>query len=246
MIKAIILFTKVVIVTLFALLMTSCKYAVDFGNGIKGNGNITTQNRAILGDFNKIEVDCGIEVVVEQSNSKSVVVKADENLQQHITTKVENGVLKVSSDNSYNSTESPVVTVQMPKIYGLEATAGSKITSKNTIITALIAVKSSSGSEINLSVEADEISAESTSGSTIDLRGKALKLDTSSSSGSNIDAENLMANQVDAQATSGSSTDIYPIVSMKAKASSGASIDYHKTPKTLSKEETSGGSVSEN
>lgn len=246
MIKAIILFTKVAIVTLVALLMTSCKYTVDFGDGIKGNGKITTQTRTIKEDFKKIEVDYGIEVVVEQSNTKSVVVKADENLQQHITTKVENGVLKVSSDHGYNSTESPVVTVQMPIINGLEATAGSKITSKNTLITGLIAVKSSSGSEINLSVEADDISLESTSGSSIDVRGKALKLDTSSSSGSDIDAQNLMANQVDAQATSGSSTDISPIVTMKAKASSGASIDYYKTPKTITKEETSGGSVSEN
>jgi hypothetical protein len=245
MIKAIILFTKVAIVTLVALLFTSCKYAVNFGDGIEGNGNITTQTRTVTEDFKKIEVDYGIEVVVEQSETKSVVVKADENLQQHITTKVENGVLKVSSDHGYNSTETPIVTVQMPIINGLEATAGSKITSKNTIVTALIAVKSSSGSEINLLVEADDISLESTSGSSIDVRGKALKLDTSSSSGSDIDAQKLMANQVDSQATSGSSTDVSPIVAMKAKASSGASIDYHKTPKTITKEETSGGSVSE-
>lgn len=246
MIKAIILFTKVAIATLVALLMTSCKYAVDFGDGIKGSGNITTETRTITEDFKKIEVNYGIEVIVEQSDNKSIVVKADDNLQKHITTKVVNGVLKVSSDHGYNSTTTPTVTVQMPIINGLEATAGSQITSKNTIVSTLLAVKSSSGSEINLSVEADDISAESTSGSTIGLRGKALKLDTSSSSGSNINAKNLMANQVDAQATSGSSTDISPIVTMKAKASSGSSINYHKTPKTISKEETSGGSVSEN
>jgi hypothetical protein len=245
MIKAIIYFTKAAIVILVALTMSSCKYAVNFGDGIEGSGNITTQTRTVTEDFKKIEVDYGIEVVIEQSNNKSVVVKADDNLLQHITTKVQNGVLKVSSDHGYNSSETPTVTVQMPIINGLEATAGSKITSKNTIITALIAVKSSSGSEINLSVEADDISLESTSGSSIDVRGKALKLDTSSSSGSSIEAQKLMANQVDAQATSGSSTDISPIVSMKGKASSGASIDYHKTPKTLTKEETSGGSVSE-
>jgi hypothetical protein len=245
MIKTIIFFTKVAIVTLVALTMTSCKYAADFGDGIKGSGNITTENRTINEDFKKIVVNDGIEVVVEQSNSKSLVVKADDNLLKHITTKVENGILKITSDESYNSTESPIVIVQMPIINGLEASAGSKITSKNTLITSLIAVKSSSGSEINLSIEADDISVESTSGSSIEVRGKALKLETSSSSGSDIDAQKLMANQVDAQATSGSSTDVSPIVSLKGKASSGSSINYYKIPKTLNKEETSGGSVSE-
>ena len=246
MIKTIIFLTKAAILILVALTMNSCKYAVNFGDGIEGSGNITTETRTIAEDFKKIVVDSDIEVIVEQADSKSIVVKTDDNLQKLITVKVENGVLKVSSDHGYNSTETPTVTVQMPIINGLEATAGSKITSKNTIITPLLAVKSSSGSEINLSVEADDISAESTSGSSIDLRGKALKLDTSSSSGSDIDARKLMANQVDAQATSGSSTDVFPIVSFKGKASSGASIDYHKIPKTLTKEETSGGSVSEN
>ena len=246
MIKAIILFTKVAIVTLAALLFTSCKYAVNFGDGIEGSGNITTETRNVTQDFKKIEVGYGIQVEVEQSNTKSVVVKADDNLQKHITTTVENGVLKIESDHSYNSTQTPTVTVQMPVINALEATSGSKITGKNNIITPLIAVKSSSGSEINLTVEADEISVESTSGSTIEVRGKAIKLDTSSSSGSSIDAENLLANEVYAQATSGSSTDVSPIVTLKGKASSGASVDYHKTPKTLTKEENSGGSVSEN
>jgi hypothetical protein len=37
---------------------------------------------------------------------------------------------------------------------------------------------------------------------------------------------------------------VHPLVSLNAKASSGASIDYDGAPKNISKEETSGGSVS--
>ena len=55
-----------------------------------------------------------------------------------------------------------------------------------------------------------------------------------------------MANEIITEATSGSSTDIYPIVSLKAKASSGSSVNYKNSPKkTLTKEESSGGSVSQ-
>jgi len=75
--------------------------------------------------------------------------------------------------------------------------------------------------------------------------GKALKVKTASSSGSTIDAKNLMANEVTSQTSSGSSTSVYPIVKLDAKASSGSSISYHKIPKTVSKEESSGGSVSQ-
>ena len=245
MIKIITLITKFIIAALMALLFSSCGHSMNFNGGIKGSGNITTETRNANQDFKKIEVSRGIKVIVEQSDNKSITVEADDNLQQHIITKIENGVLKIESDESYNSTETPVVNVKMPVITGLSTSSGSEITSSNTLITEKIDVKSSSGSEIKITVEADAITIESTSGSSIEASGKALKLETATSSGSTINAENLMTNEVISQASSGSSTSVYPIVKLDAEASSGSSINYHKIPKILSKKENSGGSVSE-
>ena len=196
-------------------------------------------------DFKKIEVSNGIEVIVEQSENKSITVEADDNLQQHITTKIENGVLKIESDENYNATETPVVKVKMAVINGLSTNSGSEISNIGTLISENMDVESSSGSQINITVEADDIKIESTSGSSIEVGGKALKVETSSSSGSTIDAKNLMANEVKSQTSSGSNTSVYPIVKLEAKASSGSNISYHKIPKTVSKEESSGGSVSQ-
>jgi len=242
MIKLITLITKFIIVTLMALLFSSCGHSMNF-NGIKGNGNITTETRNVSQDFKKIEVSRGIKVIVEQSGNKSITVETDDNIQQHIITKIENGVLKIESDENYNTSETPVVNVKMPIINGLSASSGSEITSSGTLITEYIDVKSSSGSEIKITVEADVIKTESSSGSQIEASGKALKLETSASSGSTIDAKNLMTNEVISKASSGSSTDIYPILKLEAKATSGSSINYHNVPKTVSKEENSGGSV---
>jgi hypothetical protein len=244
MIKLITLITKFIVAALMALLFSSCGHSMNF-NGIKGSGNITTETRTANVDFKKIEVSHGIKVIVEQSDNKSISVEADDNLQQHINTKIENGVLKIYSDEGYNATETPLVKVKMPVTNGLSTSSGSEITSLGTLITENMDVESSSGSQINITVEADTIKIESTSGSSIEVAGKALKAETSSSSGSTIDAENLMANEVVSQTSSGSNTSVYPIVKLDAKASSGSSISYHKIPKTVSKEENSGGSVSE-
>lgn len=226
-----------------ALLFSSCNPSFNFANGIKGSGNITTETRASDQDFKSIKVSQGIKVNVEQSNNKSITVEADDNLQQHIITKIENGVLIIESDKGYYSSETPLVNVKMPVINGLNASSGSEINSSETLISNSMSVKSSSGSSINITVEADAISLESSSGSSIEASGKALKLETSSSSGSKIDAKDLMSNEVVSQTASGSSTSVYPIVKLEAKASSGSSISYYKIPKTLSKEENSGGSV---
>lgn len=249
MVKAVIFLTKLVIVAFVAILFTSCRngeFVINgMGNGIKGSGNIVTNERTITEDFKSINVSQGIEVTVEQSENKSVKVEADDNIQAHIITKVVDGVLIVETDHGYNTEKAPKVIVKMPVISGLSTTSGSFIKSVNTLISNNMVVKSESGSGININVEADDISLETSSGSNIHAGGKALRLETSSSSGSELDAEKLMANEVVSQSSSGSSTSISPIVKLEAKASSGSSIGYHKIPKSISKEENSGGSVSE-
>ncbi|MFM2369725.1 MAG: hypothetical protein RL619_2035 [Bacteroidota bacterium] len=242
MIKLITIITKFIVATLIALLFSSCVYS-SLGMGIKGSGNVTTDTRPANQEFKSIEVSSGIRVIVSQSDNKSITVQADDNLQQHIITKIENGVLIIESDKGYNATETPVVNVKIPVINGLSTSSGSEITSSGVLITENIDVKSESGSEINIEVEADAIKIESESGSSIEVGGKALKLETSSSSGSQIDAKKLMTNEVKANSESGSSTSVYPIVRLDAKASSGSSINYHKSPKTILKVEYSGGSV---
>ena len=244
MIKFSMFSTKIVMATAVALAFTSCKYDVDFG-GIDGNGNVTTETRTVNGDFTNIEASNGLNVVLEQSDTKSITVETDQNLQEHIITKVENGVLIIETDENIDESESKKVTVKLPKITGVKASSGSSITSANVLKNDAIKIKSSSGSEIEVALEVDNITSESSSGSSIVLNGKALSLETASSSGSEIDASKLLANEVTAQASSGSSISVHPIVSLKAKASSGSSIDYHNVPKSINKEENSGGSVSQ-
>jgi hypothetical protein len=246
MIKFVVFCTKILITIVLALLFTSCNSKFDFGDGIDGNGNVTTEKRTINGDFTKIDVSRGLNVELEQSKSYFVEVEADENLHQHITTKVENGTLIITSDENIDNAESRTIRVKMPLIASVETSSGSNVSGKNIFLGSYIKVRASSGSEIDVEVEIDTVDCESTSGSTITVKGKALKLTTASSSGSNINAERLMVNNVTSEATSGSSTGVNPIVSLNAKASSGSSVNYKNSPKkTLTKEESSGGSVSQ-
>jgi len=241
MIKFIVFCTKILVVAIVALLFSSCNQAF---NGIKGDGNVQIEQRKIDENFTKISVNRGLEVIVEQADVIGVEVEADQNLLSHITTKVVNGTLEISSDENIYSAEKETIRVKMPTIESLETTGGSNLSSKNTLKGLNLELKTNSGSEIEVTSEFDNISSESTSGSHITISGKALKFTSESSSGSEIDAKSLLVNEVISQSTSGSSTSVHPLVSLKAKASSGSSIEYDGTPKKIEKEETSGGSVS--
>ncbi len=186
----------------------------------------------------------GIEVIVEQSNSTEVEVETDDNLISHIKTVVENGVLEISTDDSIISFDELIVRVKMPKIEALIADGGSKIHNNATIKGTNLEIESNSGSEIELDVEYDSLKSVSNNGSNLTISGKALKFETETSTGSTTSAEDLLSNDIIAEATNGSSCDVHPLVSLTAIASEGSSIYYHGTPKHINNKESSGGSIS--
>ena len=243
MIKIITLITKFIIVTLTALLFASCNQMTNM-KAIEGSGHITTEKRIVKGDFKSVEVSNAIDLVIEQSDKTEIIVEADDNLQKEITTKVENGKLIIACDyNSFNNIKSKKVTVKMPVIDLLEASSAATIKSRNTIKGENIRLEASSAASIDLNIESDAVSCESSSGSTIVINGKALKLETTASSGSTIDAKDLLANEIKAKVSSGASVTTHPIVSLDATASSGGSVSYNTVPKSIRKEENSGGSI---
>ena len=176
MLKIITLITKFILVALTALLFASCNHSMNL-QSIEGSGNVTTENRNVAGDFKRIEVSNAIDLVIEQSDVTEVIVEADDNLQKHILTKVENGTLIISCDkNSFIDTKSKKVRVKMPVIEQLEANSSASITSINIVKGENITLKTSSAATINLSLESDDITCDTSSGSSINISGMGLKL----------------------------------------------------------------------
>lgn len=244
MMKFIVFITKLIVTSLVAGLFASCKFDVDLGPGLEGDGNIVTETRNTDMPFNGIEISRGLELQVEQSGETSITVIADKNLQNHITTEIVNEILIITSDVNIDNAGSKKIVVKMPNITSLQASSAASIKGASTIKGQNIGLSTSSAGELTLTLEAENVTAESSSGSSMNLRGKTLKLETDTSSGSVLDAQQLLANDIISDASSGSVTDVHPLVSLKAQASSGSSISYHNDPKILSKDSSSGGSVS--
>jgi hypothetical protein len=237
--SSIVQLTKIGAVTIICFLVASCQF-----EGIKGSGNVTTENRTINSNFKSIEVEKALEVILEQSDVTSVTVVADDNLQKHITTTVKNGVLSISSDiNNYQNVKSKKVIVKMPTIEGIQASSAASLQSRNTLKGNIISINSSSAAKVEVTIEVDKAYCESSSGSQIIVKGKSISLETSSSSGSSIDAKELLSNDVMADASSGSSINVYPLRSLTAEASSGSNIIYYNSPKNLNKKTSSGGNI---
>lgn len=222
--------------------LSSC--SIDMMNRVNGNRNVTTQNRTTGEDFSAIKVSGGLDLHLSQGTKNSVVVEADENLQDIIITEVKDGVLKIYTDKNIWRAASKKVLVTCTDIEAITATSGSDVFGKTIVNAKSLKVSSTSGADIRLEVAAENIETKSTSGSNIRIKGTTITHTAKATSGASIDAYNLESKNAIVNVSSGADINIYASESLNAKASSGGDIDVKGNPKKVTKKSSSGGSVS--
>lgn len=245
MIKLVVNLTKVVIAATVALLFGSCNMNMNVGGlkKVNGDGNVVTKSRTVSSDFTSVKASNGLDVILVQGLNTEIKVEADANLQEHIKTEIVDGELKIYSDVNIRDAKAKKVFVKLIKLNSLETSSGSSVSSASVLENTSMDFSSSSGSEIDVKVNASTISCKSSSGSEIRINGKADKLETESSSGSSIEAYNLIVKNAIADSSSGSSINLNVSETLTAEASSGSSVTYEKEPKSLNKKVSSGGSI---
>ena len=234
--------TKFLTVLFVTTLFSSC--AVDMFNRVNGNKNVVTEDRSTKESFTEIKVSNGLELHLYQGSKNKIIVDADENLQDIIITEVNNGVLEIYSEKSIWRAKSKKIFVTIKNLESVTATSGADVYAKETIKVDDIRVSSTSGADINISVDANTVETSSTSGSDIEISGVSNKHISSATSGASIDAYDLHSKIVIVKVTSGADINVYASESLDAKATSGGDIDFKGNPKNVNKKSSSGGDIS--
>ena len=234
---------KIIVASLLSLTLFSCNFDINMGTGFKGNGDVITEDRSTNEPFSTIKAADGLDVYLTQSDNESIIVEADENLQDLILTEVENGVLKIHTKQNIGSATSKKIKVSFKDISNIISTSGSDVYSTNTISTENLELKSTSGSDMELSVNTSVLHCKSTSGSDMRLSGTTTKLNAEATSGSDIKAADLIAESSHVKATSGADITVNTSEELIAKASSGGDVKYYGNPEKVDKSNNPSGSV---
>ena len=234
---------KFIVATVLSLTLFSCNFDMNFNSGVRGNGEVVTEDRTINESFSAIKATEGLDVYLTQSDNESVSVEADGNLQGLILTEVEDGVLKIHTKENIGSATSKKVHVSFRDISSIISTSGSDVYSTNTINSERLDLKSTSGSDMKLDVNTSVLNCKSTSGSDLRLSGKTIRLIAEATSGSDIKAADLMAESSQVKATSGADITVNTSKELTAKATSGGDVKYYGNPEKVDKSDSSSGSV---
>jgi len=211
--------------------------------GVKGNGNVVTQNRPVT-DFNKINVCCGMNVTITQGENIAVVVETDENLQDLVITEVSNGELVIRRSGSGNFRPTKLnIQVTAKTMEALDCSSGSNVKVPAAFNTPKLNFDASSGCNVEVVLAAQLLEADISSGCNISFSGSAKTLSIDASSGSNFYADSLECDYVKANGSSGANVHVRALLELEAHASSGANIGYNGLPKNVTIDKSSGGNV---
>ena len=235
---------RITITTILSFIMFSCNFDVHFNSGVKGNGNVTVEEREVNEPFSSIRASEGLDVYLTQGNDTQITVEADENLQELILVEVDNDVLKLHTKKNIGRSKAKKVMVHFKEVSSISGSSGSRVKSTNTIIAKHLDVRGSSGSSLNLEVATDVLDCGSSSGSSVKLTGETQRLIADASSGSRIKAQDLMAQKSSVNASSGANVSVNTQESLIAKASSGGNITYYGNPETVEKSDGVSGNIS--
>ena len=194
-------------------------------------------------NFSSIGVSSGIDLYLTQGNSESVSIKSDSETLKDIIVEQngENVTIKFKDGIKWSGMfKNRVIKayVNFKTLNTLAASGGSDVFTQNHIKTDKLAIRSSGGSDLKLTIVCNDLSVQSSGGSDIDLKGKAANMTIQSSGGSDVDAFELIADYAKVQASGGSDVNLYVNKGLEASASGGGDVSY-KGNASLKKTSTS-------
>ena len=212
---------------------------------MRGSGNIIKETRQ-LAEINSVSVSGSIKVDVKTGTVPSLIVEADDNIMPYVVTNVSDKNLSIKLKGINNLRNATInIYLVVPILNKISTSASAEVRSSEAIINSdKISFTASSGSLINVNVDAPTISVDGSSGAEIILKGRTKNLTAESSSGSNVSLFSLQAENASASASSGAKISVFGSVQIKAKASSGGNVNYKGGAQSVEKNVSSGGLVS--
>ena len=232
------------------------------GNTTSASSGSAREEIRKVTSFSGIQVSSGINVSFTQDAQQKVVVDSDR--PEFVKTEVVGDILKIYIDNNNNRNlkfKKLSVTVSAPELSKIAVNSGANFNTLNTVksdyfqIAATsganlkadldtkgkVELSTTSGSNVRLNVNADELEMSATSGSSATLYGKIKETTFDVSSAATVNAQDLETQKSQINASSAANIKVNATENINVTGTSGASVRYRSNNNVKRNASLSGG-----
>jgi hypothetical protein len=141
---------------LLGILAILCLIVFASGCVNQGSGNVTNETRNVS-DFNQINTNGDMEIIVSPGNNNSVVVQGDSNVIPNIQTSVNNNILTVSNSNVIGGSKPAKIYITVVDLNAVQVGGSGNFTGTDLKLKSLNLFLSGSGSINLVNLVADSI-----------------------------------------------------------------------------------------
>lgn len=242
---------KKTILILAALLLTISTANAQWwkNDRIKGNGEMTTQNRSVS-SYDKVSLVGSMDVELISGKEGALKIQAESNLQEYITTEVSNGVLKISVEKGVSLSPSMNreirVIVPFEKIEGVSLTGSGDIRNSDQIKANSFETRLTGSGNVKLNLNVKDLKSAITGSGNTELSGTAESFSSTVTGSGDIQAFNLKASRAEVTISGSGDVELTANEELKARVSGSGDIKYNGNPKKQDFKTSGSGSISSN
>jgi hypothetical protein len=210
---------------------------------VTGSGDLITETREVS-NFDAIVLSGSGEVVVTQGESESLSIESDDNIMEHVESKVENGTLKLGFKTGINfiSPTHLVFQVGVVELSNLSISGSGEIESDMIDTTRLVTKVSGSGDILISELTASEVLAEISGSGEIYLAGNAAAQDVSISGSGKYLAGELCGPSVKVSISGSGDATVCATETLDSTISGSGDVSYYGRP-TINTSGSGSGSI---
>ncbi|WP_299098044.1 head GIN domain-containing protein [uncultured Winogradskyella sp.] len=234
-------------ITLVAFLFSVTTSCAQWGKWekVKGNGNITTENRS-TGDYDGLKSAGPMNFKLIQGKEGNITIEGDSNLMEHIVTKVEGGKLVVKVEDGVNIKPSKTIVVTIPyeSINSVSLAGSGDIENSGTIKSNNFDVSIAGSGDINLKISSNTVESNIAGSGDIELSGSTKDLTTKITGSGDFDGSDLDSTNVTAKITGSGGANVVCNGELKVRITGSGDVKYSGKPTNKDTKVTGSGSVS--
>lgn len=214
-----------------AICLASCDFVT--GERVKGNGNMTAEERSETG-FTGVSNSSNFDIYVG-IGPYAIKVEAEENLLPYIETYVDNDMLKIDTKDGFwlKPRRSIKVFVTAPRLNKIRAVGNGNIFSATRLTDSTrIDLDISGNAEMKMEVDAPVIDADLGGNGTIELKGQTRDFKCSSAGNGEIKAFDLQTENAKVEILGNGSADVFASVKLDVRIGGNGSVRYKGNAQT--------------
>lgn len=238
--RAIYLFTAALSLAFISASNSACLYMMESEDG---NGHVVKQERDVS-PFQAVRVGGSFEVSLIQGEKESLVIEADENLMEFISTKVDGHTLIVETEKNLRDYDRLRLFITFRELKLIDLSGAVNLYGDNKLSFGDLILETSGATEVTLDLEASSLSIGSSGASHIILEGRCPDASLESSGASELKAEDLETEKFTLNISGAGEATVFVTNTLDVSVSGASHIRYKGSPETIHQETSGASSIS--